>query len=108
MKMTLKIDIDEINYGELISALLPYVDLNSLPLPEAVKQAAGQPYSSSIINNFLKFVPKEKQDELVLKLFEKNRDNIIAAAHKVALKHDVQMEISDVSLSERPDGVVVE
>ncbi|MGN0643189.1 MAG: hypothetical protein ACI4JJ_08575 [Huintestinicola sp.] len=108
MKMTLKIDIDEINYGELISALMPYVDLTALPLPDAVKQAAGQPYASSIINNFLKFVPKEKQDELVLKLFEKNRDNIIAAAHKLALKHDVQMEISDVSLSERPDGIVVE
>ena len=107
MKMTLRIDIDDMDYGELISALLPYLNMDSLPLPDAVKQAAGQPYASSIINNFLKFVPKEKQDDIVLRLFESNRVNIIGAANKAALKHDVHLDISDVSLTERNDDVIV-
>lgn len=51
--------------------------------------------------------PREKQDELILKTFDKNKVRIIAKAHRTAAKYGVDMKISDVSLEERTDDVIV-
>ena len=40
MKLRLTVDIDEINYAQLIRAILPYVKKEDIPLPEAVLNAA--------------------------------------------------------------------
>lgn len=104
MKLGLEIDIDEINYPQLIRALLPYINKSELPLPQAVISAAE---AEGVLENFLRFVPKEKQDELVLKLFEKNKLNIIARCHKLADKAGIDLAVSDIRLSERCDDVEI-
>ena len=95
MKFRLTIDIDELNYAQAIRAI---------PLPEMVLSAAESP---GVLENFLKFIPREKQDELILKTFDKNKVRIIAKAHRTAAKYGVDMKISDVSLEERTDDVIV-
>ena len=104
MKFELKIDIDEVNYAQAIRALLPYLKKEDLPLPEMVRNAAETP---GVIENFLKFVPKSKQDEIILKVFEKNKNRIIAKAHNMADKRGVDIKISDISLKEQTDDVIV-
>ncbi len=104
MKLRLTVDIDEINYAQLIRAILPYVKKEDIPLPSAVLSAAEAP---GVLENFLKFIPKEKQDEMVLKLIEKNKVRMIARAHKAADKMGVEMTVSDLSLTEREDEFIV-
>lgn len=104
MKFELKIDIDELDYAQTIRALLPYIKKEDLPLPDMVRNAAETP---GVLENFLKFIPKEKQDEMILKAFEKNKIRIIAKAHKMADKAGIDMKISDISLKEQTDDVVV-
>lgn len=104
MKFRLTVDIDEINYPQLIRAILPYVKKEDIPLPEAVLSAASTP---GVLENFLKFVPKDKQDELVLKLIEKNKVRMIARGHKLADKAGIDINISDISLAEREDDVII-
>ncbi len=104
MKLRLTVDIDEINYAQLIRAVLPYVKKEDIPLPSAVLNAAETP---GVLENFLKFIPQDKQDELVLKLIEKNKVRMIARAHRLADKLGVDMTISDVSLTEREDEFIV-
>lgn len=104
MKLELKVDIDEINYAQLIRAILPHIKKEDIPLPEAVLNAAEAP---GVLENFLKFIPKDKQDEMVLKLIEKNKVRMIARAHRIADQMGVDVKISDLTLSERSDDVVV-
>lgn len=104
MKLELKIDIDEINYAQFLRAVLPYVKKEDIPLPEAVINAAEAP---GVLENFLRFIPKEKQDEIVLKLVEKNKVRMIARAHNIADKLGVEVQISDISLKEKEDEVIV-
>ncbi|MDD6991141.1 MAG: hypothetical protein PUI48_04860 [Oscillospiraceae bacterium] len=104
MKLELKIDIDEINYAQAIRALLPYIKKEDLPIPDMVKNAAETP---GVLENFLKFIPKSKQDEILLKVFEKNKVRIIAKAHRVAENRGVDVTISDITLTEQTDDVVV-
>lgn len=104
MKFELKIDIDELDYAQTIRALLPYIKKDDLPLPDMVRNAAETP---GVLENFLKFIPKEKQDEMILKAFEKNKIRIIAKAHKMADKAGIDVKISDISLKEQTDDVVV-
>ena len=104
MKFELKIDIDELDYAQTIRALLTYIKKEDLPLPDMVRNAAETP---GVLENFLKFIPKEKQDEMILKAFEKNKIRIIAKAHKMADKAGIDVKISDISLKEQTDDVVV-
>ncbi len=104
MKFELKIDIDELNYAQTIRALLPFVKKKDIPIPEAVLNVAEAP---GVLENFLKFIPKEKQDELILKTFEKNKDRIIAKAHRLADSANIDIKISDISLKEQTDDVTV-
>mgnify|MGYP004659044275 FL=1 len=104
MKFELKIDIAELDYAQTIRALLPYIKKEDLPLPDMVRNAAETP---GVLENFLKFIPKEKQDEMILKAFEKNKIRIIAKAHKMADKAGIDVKISDISLKEQTDDVVV-
>lgn len=104
MRLELKIDIDEINYAQAVRALLPYVKKEDLPLPSVVLDAASAP---GVLENFLKFIPEEKQDEFLLSTFEKNKVRIIARAHKLADKAGVDMKISDITLKEQEDAVAV-
>lgn len=70
MKFRLTIDIDELNYAQAIRAILPFVKKEDIPLPEMVLSAAESP---GVLENFLKFIPREKQDELILKTFDKKQ-----------------------------------
>ena len=104
MKLRLTVDIDEINYAQMIRAILPYVKKEDIPLPEKVIDAAASP---GVLENFLKFIPKEKQDELVLKIIEKNKVRMRARAHKLTDKAGVYAVISYISLKEREEEYIV-
>ncbi|MGN1135868.1 MAG: hypothetical protein ACI4SF_06575 [Oscillospiraceae bacterium] len=98
MKFRFSVDIDNVNYAQMIRALLPYIDKSEIPLPSAVLDAAEAP---GVLENFLRFVPQEQQDKLFLSLFEQNSSRITDAVVRFADKHGVEADISELKLEER-------
>ena len=96
MKFRFTVDIDKIDYAQVIRAVLPYV--NDIPLPSAVLDAAEAP---GVLENFLRFIPQEEQDRLVLSLFEKNSGRLTEAAVRFADKHGVDVSVSGLRLKEK-------
>lgn len=103
MKFRVTVDIDELNYAEVIRAVLPYVKKEDIPIPEMVLNAAEAP---GVIENFLKVIPQKAQDELVLKLVEKNKQRFINKGQNIAAKMGMTVKISDLSLKENTDAAV--
>ena len=100
MKMRMIIDIDDIDYPGLIRLLLPHVKKSDIPLPEKVIDAAATP---GVLENFLKFIPRSTQDEIVMKLVNKNNTRIIKRGEALAERLGVNMEISDIKLGIRKE-----
>ena len=98
MKFRFTVDIDNVDYAQIIRAVLPYVNKADIPLPSAVLDAAEAP---GVLENFLRFIPQEQQDKLVLSLFEKNRGKLTEAAVRFADKHGVDANISGLKLEEK-------
>lgn len=98
MKFRFTVDIDNVNYAQIIRAVLPYINKADIPLPSAVLDAAEAP---GVLENFLRFIPQEEQDKLVLSLFEKNSARLSEAAVRFADKHGVDANISRLKLEEK-------
>ena len=98
MKFRFTVDIDNVNYAQIIRAVLPYINKADIPLPSAVLDAAEAP---GVLENFLRFIPQEQQDKLVLSLFEKNSAKLTDAAVRFADKHGVDANISGLRLEEK-------
>ena len=98
MKFRFTVDIDNVNYAQIIRAVLPYINKADIPLPSAVLDAAEAP---GVLENFLRFIPQEEQDKLVLSLFEKNSAKLTDAAVRFADKHGVDANISRLRLEEK-------
>ena len=98
MKFRFTVDIDNVDYAQIIRAVLPYVNKADIPLPSAVLDAAEAP---GVLENFLRFIPQEQQDKLVLSLFEKNSAKLTEAAIRFADKHGVDANISRLKLEEK-------
>ncbi|MBQ8780578.1 MAG: hypothetical protein IJZ72_02730 [Oscillospiraceae bacterium] len=99
MRYTLEIDFDEFSYAEAIRAVLPYAKKEDIPLPEMILSAAGTP---GVLENFLRFIPKEEQDKIFLSLIEKNKDRLANAAKKLADKNGMELNITDIRLNKHP------
>lgn len=98
MRFRFTVDIDNVDYAQIIRAVLPYVNKADIPLPSAVLDAAEAP---GVLENFLRFIPQEQQDKLVLSLFEKNSAKLTEAAVRFADKHGVDANISGLKLEEK-------
>ena len=98
MKFRFTVDIDNVDYAQIIRAVLPYVNKADILLPSAVLDAAEAP---GVLENFLRFIPQEQQDKLVLSLFEKNSGKLTDAAVRFADKHGVDANISGLKLEEK-------
>lgn len=98
MKFRFTVDIDNVDYAQIIRAVLPYVNKAEIPLPSAVLDAAEAP---GVLENFLRFIPQEQQDKLVLSLFEKNSAKLTEAAVRFADKHGIDANISGLRLEEK-------
>lgn len=98
MKFRFTVDIDNVDYAQIIRAVLPYVNKADIPLPSAVLDAAEVP---GVLENFLRFIPQEQQDKLVLSLFEKNSAKLTDAAVRFADKHGVDVSVSGLRLKEK-------
>lgn len=98
MKFRFTVDIDNVDYAQIIRAVLPYVNKADIPLPSVVLDAAEAP---GVLENFLRFIPQEQQDKLVLSLFEKNSAKLTDAAVRFADKHGVDVSVSGLRLKEK-------
>lgn len=97
MKFRFTIDIDKVDYAQVIRAVLPYINKEDIPLPSAVLDAAEAP---GVLENFLRFIPQEQQDKLVLSLFEKNSGRLTETMIRFADKHGVETAFSNLKLEE--------
>lgn len=98
MKFRLSVDIDHLDYASALRAIIPHIKREYIPLPDKVIDFAQAP---GVIENFLKLIPQEKQDEMILAVFDKYKEKMINKAEKSAAGAGVDISVSDVTLSER-------
>lgn len=98
--MRLTIDIDDMDYAGLLRVLIPHLKREDIPLPDAIINAAQK---KGVIEGFLRFIPRKKQDELVVSVVNKNRSRIIRRGEKIAEGWGIQLKISDMHLKGVPD-----
>lgn len=104
--MDIKIKVDYINYGELITKILPMLD--ELPIPDdsgvlsKILKIASSPGLSKVLEDMLPSIidalPQDKKDELVIMLVNKNKGAIINAATQYAKNNGVSIEIGDIEI----------
>ena len=103
--LELKIEINEMDYADLLIAIMPHIDLSKTGLPQKL---AGAVTSPAAIRTVLSFMPKDKQDELMISIIEKNKNKLIASMHKFAVKNKVRCSIADLSITKtNPDAIVI-
>ena len=97
MKITL--EINEMDYGALIAALLPAVheklsgDEDTFLNKILLKLTAVPP---SVARKMVNLLPRETQDEIVVLLINKNRDKIANFALNMAKEKDISFKIDDL------------
>ena len=101
--LELKIDISELDYADLLTAILPHIDLTRAGLPPMLANAVTKPET---IRTVLGFIPKDKQEEILLSVFDKNEVRMIAALHRFAEKQGVHGEICGLSLKRKDSEII--
>jgi len=97
MKITL--ELNGLDYGALIAALLPAVheklerEEDSVTNKILLKLTALPP---SVARKMVNLLPKETQDEIVVLLINKNRDKIADLAVKLAKEKDISFQIDNL------------
>lgn len=97
MKITL--EIDELDYGALIAALLPMVhekiekEESSVTNKIILKLTSLSP---AIAKKMVNLLPKETQNEIVVMLINKNRDKILDLVENLARERDVPLKIGNL------------
>ena len=96
MKITL--DIQELDYGALIAALLPTVhdriakEESSFIHKILLKLTALPP---ATVKKMVNLLPRETQDEIAVLLVQKNKEKILAAVDKLAKEKNVSFRVND-------------
>jgi hypothetical protein len=103
----LKFLINEINYGDVVVYLMPYIKWDDLNVPAALKAVARTHGAESAVKHIIGLMPQEKQDELVAYIVEHNRDRIIAGLTNEAAKRGIRMKLNDVEMNNTSDTVVI-
>ncbi len=97
MKITL--EIDELDYGALVAALLPTVhekmekEEHSVTNKIILKLTSLSP---AIVKKMVNLLPRETQDEIVVLLINKNRDKIPVLVENLAKEKDIALKISNL------------
>ena len=97
MKITL--EIDDLDYGSVIAALLPMVheklerDDGSVSNKILAKLTALPP---SIAKKMVNLMPKETQNEIVVLLINKNKEKILDLVTKLAKKKEISVQIGNL------------
>ena len=105
MKITL--EVDELDYGALIAALLPMVhekmekEESSVANKIILKLTSLSP---TIAKKMVNLLPKETQNEIVVLLINKNRDKILALVENLARERDIPLKISNLEAALKNDG----
>ncbi len=97
MKITL--EIDDLDYGAVIAALLPMVheklekEEDSVGNKILLKLTAVSP---SIAKKMVNLLPKETQNEIVVLLINKNREKILSLLENLAKDKDISLQIGSL------------
>lgn len=83
------------DYAGLLRALMPHLKRADIPLPDAVIDAASK---KGVIEGFLRFIPRKKQDEMVVGIVNKNRSRIIRRGEKIAEGWGIPLKIGDLHM----------
>ena len=97
--MKLTIEIDDLDYGALIAALLPTVhekiekEESSVANKIILKLTSLSP---AIARKMINLLPKETQNEIVVLLINKNRDKILELVENLAKDRDIPLKIGNL------------
>ena len=97
--MEIKIKVDYINYGELVTILLP--KLGGLSKDNGIKDKmlkAIASLPSGPTKAMVDALPQDTKDEIAAYLISKNKDNIIKAATQYAESNGVSITVSDIEV----------
>lgn len=104
MKITL--EVDELDYGALIAALLPMVhekmekEESSVANKIILKLTSLSP---AIAKKMVNLLPKETQNEIVVLLINKNRDKILELVENLARERDIPLKIGNLEAALKND-----
>ena len=97
MKITL--EINDLDYGSVVAALLPMVhekfekDDGSVGTKILSKLTSLSP---SIAKKMVNLLPRETQNEIAVLLINKNKDKIVDIATKLATERDISVHIGNL------------
>ena len=105
MKITL--EVDELDYGSLIAALLPMVhekmekEESSVANKIILKLTSLSP---SIVKKMVNLMPKETQNEIVVLLINKNRDKILSLVENLAKENEISLKLGNLEAQIKDTG----
>ena len=98
-RMKITLEIDDLDYGSVIAALLPMVhekfekDDGSVANKILAKLTALPPSSAKKMVNLM---PKDTQNEIVVLLINKNKEKILDVVTNLAKKKEVSVQIGNL------------
>jgi hypothetical protein len=98
-RMKITLEIDDLDYGSVIAALLPMVhekfekDDGSVSNKILAKLTALSP---SIAKKMVNLMPKDTQNEIVVLLINKNKEKILDVVTNLAKKKEVSVQIGNL------------
>lgn len=96
--MEIKIVMDNINYGDVISKCLPLLRDKFKDKEGAVPKIISgiEKLPPSLSKTMIDALPKETKDELAAFMINKNKERIISAIEQYAEKNGVELKIDDI------------
>ena len=96
MKMRIILEVDNVDYAAIIRMLLPYV--KEQDIPSLLKPVLDNAATPGVLENFLRLIPKDTQDNIVLGLVKKNKDRIIRKGQKLVDDFGIKGDVVDLRL----------
>lgn len=97
--MKIELEVESINYGELIAAFLPQLkELSDDPIVKAISYVP-----SNLAGSVVKHIPQSALDLLVATIVEKKKKVILESIEQLAEKKGFHLALSDIHVNQVPD-----
>ena len=97
--MEIKINIDDIDYEALADRMMPLLisQLSNDREDVATRlMLLSQGFTESAVKMILSKMPKEKKDQLLVRLINKNKPQIMELIGEMALSQGIRLNVNDV------------
>ena len=92
--MKIEIEVDSINYSELVATFLPQIkELSNDPIVKAISYAPA-----NLAGSVVKHIPQSALDSLVSNIVKSKKKTILETLEQLAEKKGFRVELTDISV----------